>query len=267
MVDTKFWHDSWVRKLNALERYLFLYLLTNDKCSFCGIYELPIDIMSFECNIEQKKLVKEMLPKLEPKIFYREDWVYIPNFKKHHVNSSENNKKGYEAAINDIPGHIFDMFKGLDGEFQPLEAPPSPSDTSALASTSTSTIKGNKLLWYQKIENKDDEYRKVIVELAKKDYYSELSLHKIILDEFIPHWREKSGKKEKWEKEKTFEYKARIRTWIRNNHKFQKDYQCKKIGMWHRGGETCYCNKKVDEKTADLVDTADRLAENMKIKN
>jgi len=267
MVDTKLWHDSWVRKLKPLERYLFLYLLTNDKCSFCGIYELPVDIMAFEVDIEQKELVKEMLPRLEPKIFYREDWVYIPNFKKHHVNSSVNNIKGYEAAINEVPSHIFDMFKGLSGEFRPLEGASSPLDTSA--SALASTTKDNKLSWYSKIENKHDEYRKLINSLAEKDYYSKTELHNIIVEEFIPHFREKSekGKKEEWEKKTTWDYKARIRTWIRNTHKYQKDYQCKDKKVWHRVGEKCHCKKTEKVVKVEIKNGVAHVVKKMSVKN
>src|SRR3990167_6413350 len=104
MIDTRFWHDNWVRKLNALDRYLFIYLMTNDKCSFCGIYELPLEMMAFEPEIDEHDLEKSMLKRLEPKVYYHESWVYLPNFKKHHVSEkSENSKKGYNSALEEVP--------------------------------------------------------------------------------------------------------------------------------------------------------------------
>lgn len=135
MIDTRFWHDGWVRKLNALDRYLFLYLITNDKCSFCGIYELPISTIAHECGIDEHDLEKSMLPRLEPKVFYREGWVYLPNFKKHHVSEkSKNSSVGYTNALMEVPDNILAIFEGIG---KPLQAPSSPSDTIAIASAIT----------------------------------------------------------------------------------------------------------------------------------
>lgn len=155
MVDTRFWHDGWVRKLNALDRYLFLYLLTNDKCSFCGIYELPIDIMAMETGIEKEELTKTMLPRLEPKVRYYDSWVYLYNFRKHHVNDSPNNIKGYNAALAEVPEEILSIFKGLEGASRD-------SDTIASASAllgdfeKSQQLKKNNMGWNIPNDNDSD---------------------------------------------------------------------------------------------------------------
>ena len=52
VVNTRFWRDSFIfNHLNPLDRYLFLYLLTNDRTNLSGVYELPIKIMSVETGI------------------------------------------------------------------------------------------------------------------------------------------------------------------------------------------------------------------------
>ena len=68
MVNTRFWNDSWVRKLNSLDRYLFLYLLTNEHTNICGIYELPIGTMAYEIGIDERDLERTMLKRLKPKV-------------------------------------------------------------------------------------------------------------------------------------------------------------------------------------------------------
>lgn len=133
-----------------------------------------------------------------------------------------------------------------------------------LSKVKLSKERGNKLPWHKKIEKKDPEYKKVILDLVEQDYLGGTALHNIILQEFIPHWREKSGRKERWEKEKTFEYKARIRTWIRNSHKFQKDYQCKEK-MWHRSGESCHCKKDVEKQQVEIKNGVAHVAKKMKV--
>lgn len=143
MIDTRIWSDSWVRKLNALERYLFIYFLTNDKCTFCGIYELPLSIVAFETGIDENDLENAMLPKLEPKVFYRKGWVYLSNFRKYHVSDkSKNSITGYNTALSEIPKEIMDIFNNIEAPYKPLI---SPSDTFAFTSafTSTSTFNNN----------------------------------------------------------------------------------------------------------------------------
>ncbi len=85
--------------------------------------------MAYECGLDERDLEKTMLPRLEPKVLYYDGWVILRNFKKHHVSDkSENSKKGYESALNEVSSHILEYINTLD---KPLEAPLSPSDTIA----------------------------------------------------------------------------------------------------------------------------------------
>lgn len=97
----------------------------------------------------------------------------------------------------------------------------------------------------EKITQKDPEYRSLVTSIATKDYLSPERMHKIVIEEFLPHWLEKGegAKKARWQKEKVFDYQKRIRTWIANYHKYAKDYRCRS-DKWHRQGETCYCVKE-----------------------
>ncbi len=82
-LNTRFWSDSWtVDDLNPLDRYLMLYLLTNEKTNLSGVYELPMRIISNETGIEKEELAR-MIKRLEPKVFYRKGWVVLVNAIKH----------------------------------------------------------------------------------------------------------------------------------------------------------------------------------------
>lgn len=105
-VQNRFWSDGWVRGLNALDRYLFLYLLTNGRASLTGIYELPIDLMASESGIDEKDLRLSMLVRLEPKVYYKEGWVILVNYLKHRVSSSPQYLKGIENEFKGLPPHI-----------------------------------------------------------------------------------------------------------------------------------------------------------------
>lgn len=109
-VNDRFWADSWVRNLNPLDRYLFLYLLTNAHSTWCGVYELELGMMAFESGVEKEELVNSMLPRLAPKIHYIDGWVCVPNWARYHMSEngslSPQQKKGMEDAMRKVPERI-----------------------------------------------------------------------------------------------------------------------------------------------------------------
>lgn len=142
-INTRMWSDNWIRKLNALDRYLFIYLLTNEHVNWCGIYELEIGMMAFECGIDKEDLQKTMLPRLEPKIVYTDGWVFIKNFARYHT-GGENARKGREAAFDALPERIkakISQISEKNGlESNPLEGAPPFASAFAFASASASTF-------------------------------------------------------------------------------------------------------------------------------
>lgn len=104
-VNTKFWSDSFISELNPLDRYLFLYFLTNEHTNIAGVYELPLKTISFETGIELDML-KKMLKRLTGKIEYIDGWVCIKNFQKHQSAESTTVKRGIEIEMSKIPDNI-----------------------------------------------------------------------------------------------------------------------------------------------------------------
>jgi len=113
MINTKFWSDGWIINLDPLERYLYLYFLTNEHTNICGIYELPLKIMARESGIDEEMLSR-MIKKMSDKILYFNGWIYIKNFIKHQKTSG-NVKLGIENGLKEIPNEIMSKFnKELD---------------------------------------------------------------------------------------------------------------------------------------------------------
>lgn len=143
-VQDRFWSDGWVRKLNPLDRYLFLYLLTNEHSSWCGVYELEMGVMAFESGLDERELERSMLPRLAPKVIYFDGWVYIPNWTRHHASESGNlspqQKKGVEAAWAKVPERIRLTLKEIEADGIPYAYPMGgvSASSSALASSFTS---------------------------------------------------------------------------------------------------------------------------------
>jgi hypothetical protein len=108
-INTKFWSDTYVVELNPLDRYLFLYLLTNEHTNIAGIYELPLIRMAQESGID-KEMLPKMLKRLSDKVKHIDGWVIIKNFQKHQQDS-EKIKIGIENKMNEIPTKITDFYK------------------------------------------------------------------------------------------------------------------------------------------------------------
>lgn len=106
LINTRFWNDSWVRKLNALDRYLFIYLLTNEYTNISGIYELPIETIAYGSGLDERDLEKTMFPRLEPKVFYKNGWVIITNFPKYQRLKSDKVLIGVIKSLNEAPKDI-----------------------------------------------------------------------------------------------------------------------------------------------------------------
>jgi len=117
-VDTRFWKDSWVRKLNALDRYAFLYFMTNTHTTWCGVYELDLSMAAFESGIDERDLMNTIVPRLSPKLIYVDNWIYIPNWQKYHMSGSGNlspqQQKGLVEAWKLVPSKIMAQIKAIE---------------------------------------------------------------------------------------------------------------------------------------------------------
>ena len=57
-ISVTFWSDSFVGELTPEQKYFYLYLMTNDKTTQCGIYETSIRKMSFDTGYNQETVLK-----------------------------------------------------------------------------------------------------------------------------------------------------------------------------------------------------------------
>lgn len=57
-ISVTFWADSFVGELTPEQKYFYLYLMTNDKTTQCGIYETSIRKISFDTGYNQETIQK-----------------------------------------------------------------------------------------------------------------------------------------------------------------------------------------------------------------
>jgi hypothetical protein len=108
-VKTKFWDDPFIVTLDCTEKYLFLYLITNQLTNIAGIYEIPLRRIEYDTNLEEKqiKLIMQKFAESD-KIFYIHNYIIIRNFMK---NQKMNPKvmKGIEIILEDLPLELQDI--------------------------------------------------------------------------------------------------------------------------------------------------------------
>ena len=112
IVHTRFWSDGFIATLNALDRYVFLYFLTNEHTNIAGIYELPIRTMEFETGLQEEQLLV-ILERLKEKIIYYEGWIWIKNFSKYQ-SSGEKIEKAIENIKAKVPQKVIEYLWGMD---------------------------------------------------------------------------------------------------------------------------------------------------------
>lgn len=113
-INTKFWSDNFISKLKPIERYLFLYFLTNEHTNISGIYELPIRTVCFETGLKEK-IIRDLLAKFsqEGKIFEIEGWVYVKNFAKHQC-VNEKTRIGIENMLSEVAPNVLAQIKEIN---------------------------------------------------------------------------------------------------------------------------------------------------------
>lgn len=113
MINSKFWSDSFVvDKLNPLDRYLFLYFLTNEKTNLAGVYEIPLRTIANETGLDKEEILR-MLERLVGKIEYKDGWVCLVNFVKHQNLNNKSIVKGIENELKEVPKDIISWVDGL----------------------------------------------------------------------------------------------------------------------------------------------------------
>lgn len=118
MVKTTLWRKSHrFRSLNPLDRYLYLFLITNEDVELSGAYEMPMDEIAHQTGIDARSL-PGMLDRLASVDLarYVDGYVVIPRYIAVHNASNMKVRKGIESSIAHLPEHIRAMVQPDDDE-------------------------------------------------------------------------------------------------------------------------------------------------------
>lgn len=167
-LDTKFWSDGYVSKLDPVEKLLFVYLMTNERTNLAGIYELPPKYMAVETGIEISML-ENMLSRFERdgKMVRFEGYVRMTNTIKHQNLNNANIRSGVVRIVEGLSTRVF---KGLkvdeDDSYMSLGESSHLIKLNLIKSNSIETIKAD-----EPPEEKKPEKTKKPVDEVSKSYY------------------------------------------------------------------------------------------------
>lgn len=109
ILHTKFYQDSYILSLPAIKRWLFIYLITNERVEKTGAYELPIPIACVETGLSEDVLINYLKDFTEQgKILYVDGYIIIRNIKKYQDYSKGSSKQiaSYEKELNKLPDQV-----------------------------------------------------------------------------------------------------------------------------------------------------------------
>jgi len=105
-----FWQDPFIEELEPLEKYFYLYLMTNSKTTQCGCYEISMRLIKYETGLNQEQII-DSIAKLEQhnKIAYNADSreFLLLNWLKHNSYRSPKVKTCIMSEIENIKTEEF----------------------------------------------------------------------------------------------------------------------------------------------------------------
>lgn len=114
-ISSSFWSDDWVDSLSVKEKLTYLYLLTNDSTSICGVYTLTVKRIKDDTGISREE-IQEILQKFadDKKAYYVDEYIILPNWLKHQHLNNESVKLGTIRALKALPNNIIAFLREAD---------------------------------------------------------------------------------------------------------------------------------------------------------
>ena len=123
IVHTKIWSDAFYGDLSPIEKFLFLYFITNENVNIIHYYECPDRKIMFDTGVTREQLDKAKL-KFETagKIFFHGGYILLKNAHKYEEYTGEKNEKAKEDLLQKLDKGILDWYKGvLEGKNTPID--------------------------------------------------------------------------------------------------------------------------------------------------
>lgn len=233
MINTRFWIDDYISNLDPIEKLLFLYLLTNPSTDICGIYELPIKNIALDTGMD-KEMVLKIIDRFsrDGKVFYSNGWVAIKNFVKHQIDNpkvQQGIKNGLDKAPQELIHRIHIDYRALSHSDSNLN---SNLNSDSNLEIKVPTPREETINFFKVVEDNGIEYTELLSQFKEKTGIP-LEIAGREIKKFYAYWTERNstGKKQRWETEKTFEVSRRINTWLSKAGQWSKPTTTQKYNV------------------------------------
>lgn len=202
VIHTRFWKDSYIRKLTAGEKLVFNYLLTNEKVNIIHCYEIDIDEIVFDLGLSAST-VREALKKLQSdkKISFRNGWVFLGNAAKYESYKGIKNDAARKRLLQEMSKSTLDWYNNLiDRGIIGVYIPPINHKPEIINKSKEGVVRGRTSL--EEITSGD------ISEIATEYHVPEAFVISKIDD--VRNYCASHGKK-------YLDYKAALRSWVKSD--------------------------------------------------
>lgn len=130
------------KRLDPLQKLLFLFLITNERTTLCGVYEIDLDEIALRTGIDDRTL-PEMFEAMEQIgiAAYRDGWVLIPNYKANYDNDSV--RTAVKKCLDAIPPDVKSTYDRLSTDCDQCVDSRVPTRTRTRIETRTSKNKNS----------------------------------------------------------------------------------------------------------------------------
>lgn len=204
MIYTDFWKDNYISNLSGKEKLTFLYLLTNESVSICGMYQLPDKHIKIDCDLTQPELefIKEKFIK-DGKFYFINGWVKILNYEKYNNYAGKLNLTAIEKERALIPSEVIQYRYSIDRVFETPNTLNNHNHNHNINLSNKNIERVVKRETYSSISDIND---KILQEIADK-YKVPLSFVKSKYDDMV-NWQKSKGKVYK-------DYRAALMNWVK----------------------------------------------------
>lgn len=105
------WDDEWFYDLDPVEKLVWIFLLSNNRCNIAGVYKLNQKWGARMTGIDPDMFTKiiDRFVK-EDKVFLHDEWLVIVNFTKHQA-QNPSVKQGISRILQTVPQEVIDSLR------------------------------------------------------------------------------------------------------------------------------------------------------------
>lgn len=111
VVKDEIWDDEWFYDLDPIEKLVWIFMLTNNRCNIAGVYKLnqkwAARMTGLDIDIFTKVINRFVNDK---KLFTKDEWIVVVNFTSHQA-KNPSVISGISRVLEEIPTDIIDSLR------------------------------------------------------------------------------------------------------------------------------------------------------------